>query len=104
MGILELFSGKKKEGGFQLKCQNCQAAITSEMERCPKCGTRLSSMFRIKCPKCEEANEWGAKKCKKCEYDFEVRALRRTRFVCPICRYEADYYMLSCPACGTRFS
>ncbi|MEM2962999.1 MAG: zinc ribbon domain-containing protein [Candidatus Anstonellales archaeon] len=105
MGILELLLGQKKKG-IPLVCQNCKEKIDSSLERCPRCGVHLSSMFRIKCPRCGEPNELDAKKCKKCGYSFEAPPsppITSVRYTCPRCGYVADYYMLSCPACGVRF-
>jgi ribosomal protein L40E len=117
MGLLDLFKsalkGKKRgpskaviEGKEQaLTCPKCKTPLTLDMERCPKCGTSLSVMFKKQCPECGEGNEPDAKRCAKCGYDFEIKEVysRKTTYRCPICGYEADYYMTSCPACGTRF-
>ncbi len=102
MGLIDLLLGQKKKG-VPLVCQNCKTKLDSKMERCPKCGVHVSSMFRLKCPKCKEQNEPNAKKCKNCGYEFEAPPPAKTRYTCPMCGYVADYYMLSCPACGVRF-
>lgn len=115
MGLFDLLFGKdavwrkgiRKGGGAQkLSCPKCKTEITIDMERCPKCGTKISEMFFLECPNCKEKNPLDAKRCKKCGYDFEVEKVRReeTKYVCPICGYTANYRMLSCPACGTKFS
>lgn len=112
MGLLDLLKGKVSSGGksavggdTSLECQKCHTKIDSGMDRCPKCGTHVSSMFRIKCPKCGQINEWEAKICVKCGLDFYAAKQQQTKtvYTCPICAYKADYYMLSCPACGTKF-
>ncbi len=115
MGLLdmlkEVFSGKKKTrsrfGGKKHKCPKCKEEITLDMERCPNCGTRISSMFKINCPKCETENSIDAKVCKKCGYNFESaekESVHQPQYRCPICGYVANFYMLRCPACGTKFA
>ena len=110
MGIMDLLLGKEgaQSSGRKDKCPNCGAQITLGMERCPSCGVRIKSMFKKKCPKCGELNELDAERCtnEKCKYDFaaELARAKKTQYVCPICGYKADYYMLRCPACNTRFS
>ena len=112
MGLLDMLKEVVKSRirtpvgrGQKLKCPSCKEDITSDMERCPKCGTHLSSMFHKKCPECKEYNELNAKKCKKCSHDFEVAEARgrSQTYRCPRCGYVADYFMLSCPSCGVRF-
>lgn len=102
MGLLDFLFGEKEK---RYKCLNCGAKITLDMERCPKCGTRISSMYRKKCPNCGTLNELRAKKCEKCKYDFEAaEALaREKRYKCPICGFEFDYRPRECPVCGTKF-
>lgn len=116
MGFFDLFSkkGKKRGGGsarrpdIEAKCPNCKAEINTKMHRCPKCGVHIDLMFRVKCPKCSAANDLDAKKCGECGeplvHKTESRQSKKTYYYCPICRYKADYYMLKCPACGTRFA
>jgi lipopolysaccharide biosynthesis regulator YciM len=110
MGLLDVIRDavtpkRRSFGGKAEKCPKCKQPITLEMERCPKCGTHIASMFRIECPMCKEQNAIDAKFCKKCAYSFEKPASsgNRVRYTCPICNFEADYYMLSCPSCGTKF-
>ncbi|VVB97951.1 Double zinc ribbon [uncultured archaeon] len=106
MGILDVLLGKDSgPKGRKAKCPSCGADVTFDMERCPSCGVHIKSMFRKKCPKCEELNEMDAERCVKCKYDFAVELARakKTVYVCPICGYKADYYMLRCPSCNTRF-
>ncbi len=109
MGLLELFSGVlkgKPHAAQKAKCPKCSTDLTLGLERCPKCGTHVSSMFRIECPKCKAANELSAEKCSNCGYGLvgqKTPAGGATQYRCPICGYVADYYMLSCPACGVKF-
>ncbi|MBM3229886.1 hypothetical protein FJZ26_05620 [Candidatus Parvarchaeota archaeon] len=109
MGIMELISDalKPKPHSHQkAKCPKCSSDLTLGLERCPKCGTHVSSMFRIECPKCKAANELSAEKCSSCGYGLvsqKVPSGGRTQYRCPICGYVADYYMLSCPSCGVKF-
>ena len=111
MGIFDLLGGiinKDSKGGVgsgvPLECQSCKAKIDSGMERCPKCGIHLSSMFKIKCPKCGISNKWDAEKCEKCGTGFRASVgSGKSTYKCPICGYVADYFMMSCPACGARF-
>lgn len=106
MGLLDVLLGKEANPkGGKAKCPGCGAEVTLDMERCPSCGVHIKSMFRKKCPKCEELNELDAERCAKCRYDFAVELARakKTVYVCPICGYKADYYMLRCPSCNTRF-
>ena len=62
---------------------------------------------KAECPKCKTANGLNAAKCSKCGYSLsdnkEAPAPTGVSYRCPICAYSADYYMLSCPSCGTRF-
>jgi rubrerythrin len=110
MGILsnmkKLFSGgKSSTKGQNQVCPNCGEKINLNMERCPKCGVRIKSMFRRRCPRCGALNELDAKKCSKCFYDFEAELERakKTFYVCPICGYKMDALLTQCPACSTRF-
>lgn len=108
MGLLDIISGAfrpKPHADRKAKCPKCKGDVTLGMERCPSCGTHIESMFRIECPKCKTANNLNAEKCSKCGYDLGggQAPSRGTQYRCPICGYVADYYMLSCPACGTRF-
>ena len=100
-----VFGTGKPHADRQAKCPKCKAEVTLGMERCPKCGTHISSMFRIECPKCKTANALDAKKCTKCAYPLAETGAPsgQPSYRCPICGYVANYYMLSCPACGTRF-
>lgn len=109
MGIADIlkgvFGGRKRLRGQKQKCPNCGTDVTLDMERCPKCGVRIKSMFRRKCPKCATLNELDIKKCIKCGYDFEAQLERakKSYYVCPICRYKSRSFVTRCPACGTRF-
>ena len=93
------------KGGKELKCPKCKIPVTLNMERCPGCGTHISSMFRIECPSCKENNPINAAACSKCGKSFLSGAPSTpgSTFICPLCHYRADYYMLSCPACGVKF-
>ncbi len=108
MGLLELISKALKPRPLskrKAKCPKCKADLNLGMERCPKCGTHVESMFRFECPKCKAPNELKAEKCKNCGYDLvQKKPPSKVQYRCPICGYVADYYMLSCPACGTKFS
>ena len=110
MGIMELISDAlkpKPHANRKAKCPKCKSDITLGMERCPKCGTHIESLFRIECPKCKTANELNAIKCTKCGYDLsdkkQAPAPSQVQYRCPICGYVANYYMLSCPSCGIKF-
>jgi len=109
MGLAELLSGifrAKPHADRKAKCPKCGADVKLGMERCPSCGTHIDSMFKIQCPKCNEANDLSAVKCKKCGYGLVGQSAPsggKEQYRCPICGYVADYYMLSCPACGVRF-
>lgn len=110
MGLFDLFKkairggGPAKKGQVQ-KCPSCGETVTLDMERCPKCGVRIKSMFRRKCPKCETLNELDNKVCSNCGYNFEAELERakKTYYICPICRFKSEAYLTRCPACGTRF-
>ncbi|MFA5049933.1 MAG: zinc ribbon domain-containing protein [Candidatus Micrarchaeia archaeon] len=111
MGFFDiLFKSVKKNNpyaGIFKPCPNCKKKVNLGYERCPNCGVRIASMFRKKCPKCKTLNDLDAPICKneKCKYDFsaEMALAHKKKYKCPICGYEADYFMISCPACGTRF-
>jgi anaerobic ribonucleoside-triphosphate reductase len=111
MGIFDLVkkvlkgSGGSTRKGPDQKCPNCGEIVNLSMERCPKCGVRIKSMFRRKCPKCKTLNDLDVKKCTKCRYNFEAELERakRTYYVCPICRYKMEAMLTRCPACNTRF-
>ena len=108
MGFFDLVSSAlkpKPHADRKAKCPKCSADVTLGMERCPSCGTHIDSMFRIECPKCKTANDLNAEKCSKCAYPLtEQRApASKEQYRCPMCGYVADYYMMSCPACGVRF-
>ncbi len=109
MGILELLSNvlkPKPHANMRAKCPKCKTDLTLGLDRCPKCGTHIDSMFRIECPQCKTANELTAEKCKNCGFRLiaeQVPAGGKQQYRCPLCGYVADYYMLSCPACGVKF-
>lgn len=106
MGLLDaILTFFKRKYSIEIDCPNCGNRISLDMERCPYCGVRIKSMFKKKCPRCGTLNELDAERCVKCKYDFalELELAKKTIYVCPICGYKADFYMLSCPACGARF-
>ena len=96
-----------KKNNQKLKCPNCGAEVTLNMERCPACGVSIVSMFRRKCPECGEINEIGAVKCSKCSYNLaaekEVKE-KEISYTCFVCGYENDAFFAVCPVCGTRTS
>lgn len=94
-----------RDKGQNRPCPNCGESINLSMERCPKCGVRIKSMFRRTCPRCNTYNELDAKKCKNCFYDFEAELERanKTFYVCPICGFKMETLLTQCPACNTRF-
>ncbi|VVC00755.1 Double zinc ribbon [uncultured archaeon] len=100
-----IIKGSNPQANRPAKCPKCGAQLMLGMERCPKCGTHVESMFRIECPKCKTANELKAEKCSKCGYSFVQASSSsgKVQYRCPLCGYVADYYMLSCPACGVKF-
>ncbi|VVB66079.1 Double zinc ribbon [Candidatus Gugararchaeum adminiculabundum] len=114
MGIIDALkkAGKSmvtgsRGSGMTLTCPNCKEKVNSEMERCPKCGVHLSSMFKVTCPNCKKEIGLKDESCKYCGTNFKQKSSAgggRQKYRCPICGYLADYYMLQCPACGTKFS
>ncbi|VVB59039.1 Double zinc ribbon [Candidatus Anstonella stagnisolia] len=108
MGLLDLVRDALKKrplAGIKEKCPKCGTQIDLGMEKCPKCGTYVDLMFSMKCPQCKTQNKLDAKRCVKCGHDFEVQVASSGKqvYVCPICGYKADYFMLSCPSCGVKF-
>jgi predicted RNA-binding Zn-ribbon protein involved in translation (DUF1610 family) len=108
MGILDLLGNiikPKAHSNIESKCPKCGTPVNMGMERCPSCGVHIESMFRIECPKCKAANDLKAEKCTKCGYALIAPPSTggKTQYRCPLCGYSADYYMLSCPACGVKF-
>ena len=108
MGLLDLISDAIKpqpHSDLKGKCPKCKTDVNMGMERCPKCGVHIESMFRIECPKCKAANELKASRCVKCGYELAAPPPQQSKpqYRCPICGYAADYYMLSCPSCGAKF-
>lgn len=111
MGLSELIGNALRgKGGGERKgqaqpCPNCGETLNLSMERCPKCGVRVKSMFRRKCPKCGALNEIDAKRCESCgyEYEAELERAKKTFYVCPICNFKMDSVLTACPSCGTRF-
>jgi len=105
MGIFEILRDRFTKGPQlppqKAQCPYCKSDLTLDMKQCPKCGRPISQLFRLLCPKCREPVEPDAKACRKCGTSFLPP--ERTTYTCPICEYRADYYMLSCPACGTKF-
>jgi len=101
---------KEDSGGPRInaKCPKCGAEVDLSSKRCPKCGTHTELLFRIKCPKCGTVNELKNRECKKCGQTLrnseQEEPVHRPKYICPICGYRADFYMLKCPACGTRFA
>jgi anaerobic ribonucleoside-triphosphate reductase len=109
MGLADFISGmlkgrKPARKGQAQKCPSCGEPINLSMERCPKCGVRIKSMFRRKCPKCGTLNELDAKQCTKCYFDFEAEYQRakKTYYLCPRCGYKMESFFSRCPACNTR--
>jgi len=109
MGLMDLISDAVNKDSphadRKAKCPKCGAELTLGMDRCPKCGTHVASLFRIECPNCKTPNEIKATACVKCGYDFvgKKEPAGGEQYRCPLCGYVANYYMLSCPACGARF-
>ena len=108
MGMLDLIKNAIKFKPYaerKAKCPKCKAELKLGMERCPACGTHVESMFRLECPKCKESNPLRSEKCSNCGYSFvEQKAPSgKEQYRCPMCGYVADYFMLSCPACGVKF-
>ena len=110
MGLLEIVGNMIKRppdaGKAQSqKCPNCGETVNLAMERCPKCGVRIKSMFRRKCPRCGTLSELGIRKCGNCFYDYEaeLEMAKKTYYVCPICGYRMSAYLTQCPACNRRF-
>ncbi|GEM_PF-368417 len=113
MGILsmlkEALSGgltREKRAPIEAKCPKCKEKLTTDMVRCPGCGTHVSSMFRIECPNCKEKNDVSAAACAKCGMSFvpkKEEEYRPPSYICPLCGYKANYYMLQCPSCGVKF-
>ncbi|MCX6770403.1 MAG: zinc ribbon domain-containing protein [Candidatus Micrarchaeota archaeon] len=108
MGIVDLISDAikpKPHSDLKGKCPKCKADVNMGMERCPKCGTHIESMFRIECPKCKAANKLDAMKCTSCGTALagEAQQEGKQQYRCPLCGYVADYYMLSCPSCNAKF-
>jgi len=105
MGIWELLRDRFLKGPQLPKqkanCPRCKTDLTLDMPKCPKCGLPIKQIFRIICPNCRELVEPDAKECPKCKKSF-LPPERRV-YTCPICDYHADYYMLACPACNTKF-
>ncbi|MBU0532502.1 hypothetical protein KKB44_03340 [Candidatus Micrarchaeota archaeon] len=100
-----LFKGSKPVSkGPPRKCPSCSETVNLSMERCPKCGVRIKSMFRRKCPKCNTLNELDIQRCRQCRYDFEAELQRakKTYYVCPRCGYKMDTMYTRCPACNVR--
>ncbi|MFH0927702.1 MAG: zinc ribbon domain-containing protein [Candidatus Micrarchaeota archaeon] len=113
MGLFDLLSGilGGGDGGgrpnIKAKCPKCGTPVNLSMKRCPGCGTHVDLLFRLKCPNCSTVNELKNERCKKCGeklFDEEQETIHNPKYICPICGYRADFYMLQCPACGTRFS
>lgn len=113
MGLGEIIGNIVKGGGGMPSdrkgpskpCPNCGETINLSMERCPKCGVRIKSMFRRRCPKCSTLNELDVKRCTRCGYHYEAELERakKTFYVCPVCGYRMEALLTECPACATRF-
>lgn len=117
MGLLSLLKDALKLKGsgtgrppLKQKCPKCKAALDLSMERCPSCGTHVSSMFSVKCPECGQSNPLDAKECSKCKNALHLAsdsggggAPGPTAYKCPLCGYKADFFMLQCPSCGVKF-
>lgn len=109
MGLLSMLrevfgSMNQRKYKEPLKCPSCGVLIKDPgKDRCQACGVRLTSMFKLICPECKTENAFDARQCSKCRHDFDAAPSQKTIYKCPICSYEADFYMLKCPACGTRF-
>jgi DNA-directed RNA polymerase subunit RPC12/RpoP len=108
MGLLEsmasLFGISKPGADIWQNCPNCGERINLAMERCPKCGTHIDSMFRLKCPSCGHENQLRAKKCEKCNAPLVMPKKSEERvYVCPRCNFKANYRMTECPVCGVKF-
>ena len=117
MGLLEsigsLFGAAAPGASYWVDCPDCHTRINLSMERCPKCGTHVDSMFRLKCPHCKNENPLRAKQCEKCKKPLTPPgasggsgggASGKQIYTCPRCGYRADYFMTQCPSCGVKFA
>ncbi len=106
MRIIDLLLGQldrqSNVKGQKQDCPICKTQLTLDMEKCPKCGSRLADIFTLICPGCKANIPLRESRCGKC--GFDLAAPPKQRFVCPRCQYSADYWMLQCPACGVKFS
>jgi len=109
MGILDaiggIFGASNSGSSVWMDCPECKTKINLGMERCPKCGTHIDSMFRLKCPNCKNENPLRAKQCEKCKKPLTPPGASsgKSIYTCPRCGYRADYFMTECPSCGVKF-
>jgi predicted amidophosphoribosyltransferase len=113
MGLLQsigsLFGASPTGSSNWMDCPDCKTKINLGMERCPKCGTHIDSMFRLKCPNCKNENPLRAKQCEKCKKPLTPPGGSggggggQPVYTCPRCGYRANYFMTQCPECGVRF-
>ncbi|VVB56782.1 Double zinc ribbon [uncultured archaeon] len=114
MGLLDAlgsaFGFSKSGSDTWMDCPDCGTRIHLGMERCPKCGTHIDSMFRLKCPHCKTENPLRAKVCEKCKKPLQMPGGSGGGggggqiYTCPRCGFRANYFMTSCPECGVKFA
>ena len=97
------FGFSKSGADTWMDCPDCHTRINLSMERCPKCGTHVDSMFRLKCPKCKTENPLRAKVCEKCKTPLQAPGGGEPAYICPRCGFKAHYFMTECPECGVKF-
>ncbi len=102
MGIFDFISGLfgPATALYYFSCPKCKAECSSRMERCDKCGFRISEIMRRKCPKCGALNMLDAGRCRKCGYSLAKDKNIRFVFSCRVCGNEKEQYQPMCMVCG----
>ena len=81
----------------QFLCPNCNAVVSLDDDRCPKCGKEFVPEM-VRCPKCSAMVSVYEESCPKCGFLF----VEKEYGICPKCGAHIDVNATECPHCGEK--